>query len=220
MVEKKVHYLQKKYHCLWTLLRGEKPKWIFHNLSNPLRPLESVPASRERLVPTEWQVRTVLGVCIPRAEVIPAQAPQYPQRALLSDFLDLVQYEYKRRSSIGHELVQGPTRRVETTEPYVGYQDGPIYKQFTEKSDCRRPLRNSQMRVFGLRETIDPSRESIGNCKGFFPAYESLRRHFLQNVHFQCCVLLQGTLGGDFDIFAASSGESTAWVLLWKTRSA
>ena len=31
-------------------------------------------------------------------------------------------------------------------------------------------------------------------------------------------VILQGTLGGNFDIFAAS-GESTAWVLLWKTRS-
>ena len=31
-------------------------------------------------------------------------------------------------------------------------------------------------------------------------------------------MLLQGTLGGDFDTFAAS-GESTAWVLLWKTRS-
>ena len=31
-------------------------------------------------------------------------------------------------------------------------------------------------------------------------------------------MLLQGTLGGDFDIFAAS-GETTAWVLLWKTRS-
>ena len=31
-------------------------------------------------------------------------------------------------------------------------------------------------------------------------------------------MLLQGTLGGNFDIFAAS-GEFTAWVLLWKTRS-
>ena len=31
-------------------------------------------------------------------------------------------------------------------------------------------------------------------------------------------MLLQDTLGHDFDIFAAS-GESTAWVLLWKTRS-
>ena len=31
-------------------------------------------------------------------------------------------------------------------------------------------------------------------------------------------MLLRGTRGHDFDIFAAS-GESTAWVLLWKTRS-
>ena len=43
----------------------------------------------------------------------------------------------------------------------------------------------------------------------------ALRRHFLPNVHFQCCMLLQGTLGVDFDIFAASD-ESTAWVLLLK----
>ena len=31
-------------------------------------------------------------------------------------------------------------------------------------------------------------------------------------------MLLQGTLGGDFDIFAAN-GESTAWAILWRTRS-
>ena len=73
------------------------------------------------------------------------------------------------------------------------------------------------MRIFGLRETIDPSRESMGNCKRFFPHVAVLRRHF-PNAHFQCCMLLQGALGHDFDIFAAS-GECTAWVLIWKTRS-
>ena len=31
-------------------------------------------------------------------------------------------------------------------------------------------------------------------------------------------MILQGTLRGNFDIFAAS-GESTAWVLFWKTHS-
>ena len=36
-----------KYHCQWTFLRGKKPKWIFHNLGNLSRPLESIPASRE-----------------------------------------------------------------------------------------------------------------------------------------------------------------------------
>ena len=55
---KKVQYLQKKFHCQWTLLRGTQPKWIcfFIILMTYLQPLESVPASRERVVPTEWQV--------------------------------------------------------------------------------------------------------------------------------------------------------------------
>ena len=43
-------------------LRGEKPKWIFHNFGNLLSPLELKQASRERVVPTEWQVRTVLEI--------------------------------------------------------------------------------------------------------------------------------------------------------------
>ena len=97
---KKVQYLQKKYHCQWTLLRGKKPKWIFHNLDNLLRPPELIPASRVRVVPTEWQARTVLGDCV----------------------------------------------------------------HIKKKSDSY--------------------------C------------HLLPNVHFQCCVFFQGTLGHDFDIFA------------------
>ena len=52
---KEVQYLWKKYHCQWTLLRGV---------------LEFLPVLRERVVPTEWQVRTVLGDCISRARVI------------------------------------------------------------------------------------------------------------------------------------------------------
>ena len=75
------------------------------------------------------------------------------------------------------------------------------------------------MRIFGLRETIDPLLESIGSCNGFLPVFGSLSTSFLPNAHFQCCMLLQGTFGHDFDIFAAS-GVSTALVLLWKTFSA
>ena len=52
----------------------------------------------------------------------------------------------------------------------------------------------------------------------FSPHMAFFRRLVFPNMHFQCCMLLQGTLGGDFDIFAAS-GESAAWVLLWKNRS-
>ena len=55
-------------------------------------------------------------------------------------------------------------------------------------------------------------------AKEFSPHMAVLRRHFLPNMQFECCMILQGTLGGNFDIFAAS-GESAAWVLLWKNRS-
>ena len=41
------------------------------------------------MVPTEWQVRTILGDCISKAKVITVQAPQYRQHALIRDFLDL-----------------------------------------------------------------------------------------------------------------------------------
>ena len=126
--------------------------------------------------------------------------------------------KYQRGSSIGHELDQGPTWRVETSEPIAGDYYRPILTQLSREYDCRCSARSWQMRVIGLMETIDPSRESIGNCTGFFTAYVSPSRPFLPSMQFECSMILQGTLGGNFDIFAAT-GESTAWVLLWKTRS-
>ena len=62
---KKVQYLQKKHHGQW-----DPPAWqetplnFFTIWAKILRPLDLVPASRARVVPTEWQVRTVLGDCI------------------------------------------------------------------------------------------------------------------------------------------------------------
>ena len=91
---------EKKYHCQRTRLFGEKLKWIFHNLGNLLRPLESIPASRERVVPTERQVRTVLRDCISRAQVIPTPAPQCRQYALVSDFLDLANLSIQEAAAL------------------------------------------------------------------------------------------------------------------------
>ena len=55
-------------------------------------------------------------------------------------------------------------------------------------------------------------------ARDFSPHMADFRRHLLPNMQFECCRILQGTPGGNFDIFAAS-GETTAWVLLWMTRS-
>ena len=65
-----------------------KPKCILHNLDNLLQPLASVPYSRKQVVPTEWQVQTVLRDCKAKAKVISIQAPQYQQYALISEILD------------------------------------------------------------------------------------------------------------------------------------
>ena len=65
----------------------ENQKWIFRHL---LRPFKSIPVSRALMVPTEWQVQTILGDCISKAKVITVQALQYRQHALISDFLDFV----------------------------------------------------------------------------------------------------------------------------------
>ena len=104
-------------------LRGEKPTWIFHNLGNLLRPPELLPASRERVVPTDWKVRAVLGDCISRATVIPAQAPQCRQYAVISVFLDLDNLSIQEEGAVASNWIKE-------------------YRQFTGKSNCRRPLRN------------------------------------------------------------------------------
>ena len=68
--------------------------------------LELVPASRDRVVPTEWQVRTVLGDCTSRAEAIPAQAPQYRQHALISDFLDLAHLSIRQEAALATSWIK------------------------------------------------------------------------------------------------------------------
>ena len=114
-------------------------------------------------------------------------------------FLDLAHLSLQEEAALATNWIDD---RPE--EPRVSHHDRPSVAQFTEKSDCRRPARNKQMRIFGPRETIDPSQESIGNCTGLLPVYGRLSTSFLSNAHFLYCMLLKGTLGGDFDSFAAS----------------
>ena len=45
-------------------------------------------------------------------------------------------------------------------------------------------------------------------ARDFAPHMAVLRRHLLLNMKFECCTILQGSLGGNVDIFAAS-GEAT-----------
>ena len=111
----KVQYLQKKHHCQWTLMRGKKPKWNLHNFGDLLHPLEFVPTSRERVVPTEWQVRTVLGDCISKTKWICFRAPPCRQHAF-------VQHAFNKCESLGsgqHLIFHGnPSAVAKDSSPF------------------------------------------------------------------------------------------------------
>ena len=166
----KVQYLQKKYHCQWTFLRGRKPKWIFHNFGNLLRPLELVPASRERVVPTEWQVRTVLGDCISKTEVISIQAPQYRQYALISDFKDIAHLSIQEQAALASNWIKDRLAGLALQNLALATMTGLALSNLLRNltADVQYAINNCESRA-----TIDPSRESIGTCKEFPPAYGS-----------------------------------------------
>ena len=53
------------------------------------------------------------------------------------------------------------------------------------------------------RETIEPSRESIGNSKRFFQTCGRPSTSVLSEYVLPGCMLLQFTFNGNFDVFAA-----------------
>ena len=174
----------KKNHCQWTLQRGEKPKWIFHNLGNLLRPLELVPASRERVVPTEWQVRTVLGDCISRAKVIPVQAPQYRQYALISDFLDLAHLSIQEEAALATNSIKHRPEGLKLQNLALATVTGPML------SSLSRNLTADVQYAINKCESLGPKQQLIlhGNpsafARDFSPHMAVLRRHFLPDAHF------------------------------------
>ena len=202
---KKVQHIQKKYHCQC----GKKPKCIFHNLGNLLRHLELVQASRERVVPTEWQVRTVLRDCISKARVIPVQAPQYRQYALISDFLDLAHLSMQEEAALATNWIKDRPEGLKLQNLALATVTGPVLSSLLR--NLTADIQYATNKCASLAHGNNGSFTGIHRyAQGIFPRiWQSFDVICLPNVHLQCCMLLQGTLGGDFDISAAS-GESIA----------
>ena len=58
------------------------------------------------MVPTECQVRKVLGDCLSKAKVISIQAPQYRQYALISYFLDLANLSTREEAALATNWIE------------------------------------------------------------------------------------------------------------------
>ena len=154
----------------------------------------------------------------PKQKVIPIRAPPYRQFSLISYFLDLANVSKREEAAVATNWTQDRPEGLTLQNWALTTRTSPVVRN-QPKNDCRCSVRHSHMRVIGLWETIVPSKETGGNGKGLFPAYGNpVLQRLVSNMHFECCMLLQGTLGEMFDIFAASE-KSTAWSLHWKTRS-
>ena len=75
----------------------EKNQVDFRKLGNLLRPSKSISVSRERVIPTEWQVPTILGDCIPKVKVHTVHALQYREHTFISGFLDFANFEFTNK---------------------------------------------------------------------------------------------------------------------------
>ena len=95
-----------------------------------------------------------------RARVVPVQAPQFRQYALISDFLDLAHLSFREEAALATTWIKDRPEGLKLQNLAFGHHDAPGVEQFTSKSDYRRPVRHKQMRVFAPRATFDPSWEN------------------------------------------------------------
>ena len=177
-------------------------------------------SSREHLVRTEWQVRTVLGDCTyPRQKWHQFERHSIGKtRSLISDFLDFSNLSIREEAALARNRIKDRPEGLKLQNLTLANWISPAVRSQLKiiTADVLHAINSCESLGSGKQLILHGNSSAI--AKEFSPHMAVLRCHFLQKTYFQCCVLLQGTLGGNFDIFAAS-GESTAWVFLQKTRS-
>ena len=164
------------------------------------------------------QIRAVLGDCISRTRILSIQAPQYRQHALISDFLDLAHLNQQQEAALVTNWIKDRPEGLKIQNLAFATVTGPAMSSLPKNitADVQHAINKCESLGSGEQFVLHGNPPAI--AQDFSPHMAVLRRYLLPNMQFECCMVLQGTLGGDFDIFAAS-GESIAWVLVWKTRS-
>ena len=123
------------------------------------------------------------------------QAPQYRQFALISDFLDLANLSIREEAT----SARGPKLQYLALATIT---HRPSITQLSKEYDCRCSTRSKKCESSGSGKQLILHGNPSANARDFSPHMSVLRRHFLPNMQFDCCMILQGTLGGKFDIFA------------------
>ena len=174
---KKVQYLQKKYHCHWTLLRGKKPKLIFHDFGDLLQPLYFVQASHERVVSTEWQVRTVLGDCISKTNLTSIRAPQFRQYTLISDFLDLVNLSLREEAALATKWIKDRPGGLKLQKLALATMTGPAVRSFPKNMAADVQYAIIKCESLGSRKQLIFHGNPSAPAEDFSPHMSVPRRH-------------------------------------------
>ena len=194
-------------------MRGRTPKWIFHNLGNLLQPLEFVPESRKRQ--PNGKSEQFLETAFPRQGLFQPKRHSITNIALINNFLDLAHLSLQEEATLATNWIKDRPEGLKVQNLALATMTGPAMTSLPKiTADVQHAINKSESLGSGEQVVLHGNPSAI--AWDFSPHMAVLRRHFLPNMQFECCMILQGTLGSNFDICAAS-GESTAWVLLWKT---
>ena len=164
-------------------------------------------------------IKTILGARISKARVIAAQAPQYRQHALTSDLLDLANLSLQEEATLATNWIDDRPEGLTLKRLALDTMAKPVMSSSPKNltADVQHAFDKCESLGSGKQLTLHGNLSAITRIFSPHSAVSSTS-FFAENAFPVLCVASGGTLGSDFDIFAAS-GESTAWVLLWKTRS-
>ena len=140
--------------------------------------------------------------------MISSQAPQYRQCVLISDILDLANLSFQEEAALATNGIRDRPEGLQLQNLTLATRTGRSTGSLPENLTANVHYAINKYESVGSGKQLILHGNPSAIARGFLPAYDSPSTSFLPNVHFQCCMLLQGTLGHDFDIFAAS-GEFT-----------
>ena len=170
------------------------PSVFSHNVGYLVQPLAFVPISPERVVTTEWQVQTILRDYISKAKVISIQAPQYRHVALISHFLDLANLSKKEEGTLATNYIKDRLEGLKLRNLALATITRPALRSYAENmtADVQHALEKCES--LGSRKQLVPSPGIHRQLQRIYPRiWQFFDVIFLPNMHFECCMILQGT---------------------------
>ena len=148
-----------------------------------------------------------------KAKVLSIQAPQYRQCALISYFLDLAKLSIREEAALATNGIKDRPEGLKLQNLALATMRGPAVRSQPKNmtADVMYAIDKCESLVSGKRLILHGNPSAI--AKDCSPHMDVFRRHF-PTKHFQCCMILQGTLEGTFKtlptvnpLFGCSSGK-------------